>query len=74
MLRIAGARLREAFEMLAQAPGMGHKREDLTSLSVLSWPVGTYVVIYRTQRDRVEIVDVTQGFRDIPPFLHRRTL
>ena len=26
------ARLREAFESLARAPGIGHKREDLTAL------------------------------------------
>ncbi len=66
-------KLFDAFEMLAQAPGMGHKRQDLTTLPVLFWPVGAYMVIYRTQRDRVEIVAVTQGAWDIPSFLHRRT-
>jgi plasmid stabilization system protein ParE len=67
------ARLREAFDTLVRAPGVGHKREDLTDFPVLFWPVGAYMVIYRTQRDRVEIVAVTQGARDIPSFLHRRT-
>ncbi len=66
------ARLREAFESLARAPGIGHKREDLTSLPVLFWPVGAYMVIYRTRRKRVEIVAVTQGARDIPSFLQQR--
>jgi plasmid stabilization system protein ParE len=65
-------RLFDAFEMLARAPGMGHKREDLTNLSVLFWPVGAYLVIYRAMRERVEIVAVTQGARDIPSFLHQR--
>ncbi len=68
------ARLREAFDTLARVPGIGHKREDLTDFPVLFWPVGAYIVIYRTQRDRVEVVAVTQGSRDIPSFLHRRTL
>jgi antitoxin ParD1/3/4/toxin ParE1/3/4 len=67
------ARLREAFDMLARAPGVGHKREDLTDFPVLFWPVGAYMVIYRTQREQVEIVAVTQGARDIPSFLHQRT-
>ena len=33
-------RLYDAFEGLGQTPGMGHRREDLTQLSVLFWPVG----------------------------------
>lgn len=66
--------LREAFESLARAPGIGHKREDLTAFPVLFWPVGAYLVIYRLWRKRVEIVAVTQGARDIPSLLHRRPL
>jgi hypothetical protein len=33
-------KLFDAFETLARAPGMGHKREDLTAFPVLFWPVG----------------------------------
>lgn len=33
-------KLFDAFEALGQAPGMGHRREDLTSHAVLFWPVG----------------------------------
>ena len=65
-------RLFEAFESLALTPGMGHRREDLTGLHVLFWPVGSYLVIYRAQHRPLEIVAVTQGSRDIPAFLHRR--
>ncbi len=67
------ARLFDAFEKLAQRPGIGHLREDLTDLPVLFWPVGSYLVIYRRQRDRIEIAGVTQGARDIPAFLYRLT-
>jgi plasmid stabilization system protein ParE len=53
---------------------MGHRREDLTSYSVLFWPVGAYLIIYRAGRHPIEIVAVTQGSRDIPAFLSRRML
>ncbi len=66
------ARLFEEFESLGQAPGMGHKREDLTNLPVLFWPVGAYLVIYRARSAEIEIVAVTQGARDIPAFLTGR--
>lgn len=65
-------RLYDAFESLGQNPGMGHRREDLTTLSVLFWPVGEYLVIYRAERGPIEIVAVTQGSRDIPAFLDLR--
>jgi len=65
-------KLFDVFESLAQAPGMGHKREDLTALPVLFWPVGAYLILYRVQAEWIEIVAVTQGARDIPSFLSQR--
>ena len=32
-----------AFEALGQAPGIGHRREDLTPHAVRFWPVGAYL-------------------------------
>ena len=61
-----------AFDALAEAPGMGHKREDLTPYPVLFWPVGSYLVIYRTERLPIEVVAVVRGSRDIPAFLTKR--
>jgi plasmid stabilization system protein ParE len=66
-------KLFDAFEALARTPGMGHKREDLTAFPVLFWPVEAYLVIYRVQSEHMEIVAVTQGGRDIPSFLSRRS-
>ncbi len=66
------ARLFDAFEALARNPGMGHKREDLTPLPVLFWPVGNYLVIYRAASRPIEIVAIVHGKRDIPAFLRRR--
>jgi len=66
------ARLFDAFEALARTPGMGHTRKDLTDHPVLFWPVGAYLILYRVQTERIEIVAVTQGGRDIPSFLRPR--
>ena len=66
------AKLFDAFEALGETPGMGHKREDLTQYPVLFFPVGSYLIIYRTKPLPVEIVAVTRGSRDIPAFLQRR--
>jgi len=66
-------KLFDAFEALARNPGMGHKREDLTAYPILFWPVGAYLILYRVQSERIEIVAVTQRARDIPSFLRQRT-
>jgi plasmid stabilization system protein ParE len=65
-------KLFDALEALARSPGMGHKREDLTSYPVLFFPVGAYLIIYCIHNERIEIVAVTQGARDIPAFLRLR--
>jgi antitoxin ParD1/3/4/toxin ParE1/3/4 len=60
-------KLFEAFEALAEAPGMGHRRSDLTTHPVLFWPVGAYLIIYQVRENRpTEIVAVTQGSRRVP--------
>jgi plasmid stabilization system protein ParE len=66
-------RLFAAFEKLSQNPGIGHRREDLTAYPILFWPVGAYLILYRVQRERLEIVAITQGSRDIPLFIQRKT-
>jgi plasmid stabilization system protein ParE len=66
------AKLFDAFEQISRTPGIGHKREDLTNLPVLFWPVGAYLIIYRVTPGPVEIVAVTQGYRDVPLFLQQR--
>lgn len=66
------AKLFDAFESLARTPSMGHTRRDLTDYPVLFWPVGAYLILYRVQSERIEIVAVTQGSRDVPSFLRQR--
>jgi plasmid stabilization system protein ParE len=66
-------KLFEAFEAIARNPGIGHQRQDLTDYPVLFWPVGAYLVLYRVQSEQIDIAAVTQGARDIPSFLRKRT-
>jgi antitoxin ParD1/3/4/toxin ParE1/3/4 len=66
------AKLFHAFEALARTPGMGHTRKELTDYPVLFWPVDAYLILYRVRSERIEIVAVTQGGRDIPSFLRKR--
>ncbi len=66
------AKLFEAFEQVAQTPGMGHRREDLTQFPILFWPVGNYLVIYRAEKRPIEVVAIVHGKRDNPELLRRR--
>jgi antitoxin ParD1/3/4/toxin ParE1/3/4 len=63
-------RLYEAFDLLADNPGLGHKRPDLTDRPVLFWPVNQtpYAAIYRAASP-LEIVRVIHWRRDIVSLL-----
>ena len=65
-------RFYEEFQYLADYPGSGHQRRDLTFLPLLFWPVGSYLVVYWTLRGDVEILAVVHGARNIPNFLGSR--
>ena len=51
------AELLDAFEGLAEIPGKGHRRSDLTRRDVLSFSVYEYMIVYR-RAATVEIVGV----------------
>ena len=59
--------------MLARNPRIGHTRKDLTERPLLFWSIGEYLILYRIVDEDIEIVAVTQGARDIPSYLRRRT-
>jgi plasmid stabilization system protein ParE len=67
------SKFREAFSLLAQNPRIGHTRKDLTRYPVLFWPVGKYLILYRLAGENIEIAAVTQGSRDIPSYLRKRS-
>ena len=58
-----------ACRRLAQHPGLGHRREDLTNKPVLFWPVYSYLIIYNPATEPLEIVRILHGAQDIPRLL-----
>lgn len=67
---IIEGRVYDAFDLLAQAPGIGHSREDLTALPVLFFRVKRtpYMTIY-TDDSPIRIIRVVHGRRDIMALL-----
>lgn len=61
----------DAFEGLADIPGKGHKRPDLTNRDVLFFSVYQYMIVYR-RATLVEIVAVLHGKRDVKRLLKTR--
>jgi toxin ParE1/3/4 len=58
-----------ACRKIAENPGIGHSREDLTDKPVRFWPVGSYLIIYNPARRPIEIIRVVHGARDVPSLL-----
>ncbi len=54
---------------LAEMPNLGHTRKDLTDKPVLFWPVGRYLIVYRGDRQPIEVARVLSAYRDIPKLL-----
>ena len=61
----------QAFYQLAEMPGIGHKRPDLTPRNVRFWPVHSYLVIY-SDSNPLRIVCVIHGKRDVKKLLKKR--
>jgi len=58
--------LDKAMRGLAEMPGKGHVREDLTrEPGVLIWAVGRYLVVYRQDARLLEVLRILHGSRDV---------
>jgi plasmid stabilization system protein ParE len=62
----------EAFESLAEHPRMGHTRPDLTERDVRFWPIGSYLIVYRSVPTALQIVAVLHGARDVAEVIRQR--
>jgi toxin ParE1/3/4 len=58
------------FGQLAEVPGMGHKREDLTHRNVLFWTLHSYLIVYRNSQP-LRVVRVIHAKRDVKKLLTR---
>jgi len=54
----------EQCQLLCTSPEMGRAREDLLP-GMRSFPVKRYVIFYRVLPERVEIVRILSGYRDL---------
>ena len=58
-----------AFGKLAKIPDMGHYRNDLVAEPLRFWRVRKYLIIYRSEKQPLEIVRVLHGKRDVEALL-----
>lgn len=56
---------------LAQNPGIGHKRPDLTNRDLLFWRMYSYLIIYQPTRP-VNVIAVLHGSRDVKRVVKKR--
>jgi len=54
----------QKLEMLAKSPEIGRRREELAP-RLRSFPVGRYVIFYRTAEQGIEVSRVLSAYRDI---------
>ena len=53
------------FHTIANTPGIGHSRQDLSDEALRFWAVGKYLIIYRSETVPVQIVRVLHAARDV---------
>jgi plasmid stabilization system protein ParE len=59
------AEIESAFELLAQRPDVGHRREELTTdPRIRFWSVGPTLIAYRASGDDIEVLFVERGSMD----------
>ena len=64
----------ETFSSLAQTPGQGHSRKDLTQRHVLFFPLYSYLIVYRPDVEEIRILTVVHGRRNVKRILKQRNL
>jgi plasmid stabilization system protein ParE len=61
--------IRAAIRKLCEFPGIGHHRADIADPSYRFWRVYSYLLVYRSTDDLIEIVRIVSGYRDLPEIL-----
>jgi len=64
----------QGFAKLAEDPGIGHLRKDLTPLPLHFFFVEPYLVVYQRDRSPLPIHAVLHGARDVRKILRNRPL
>jgi antitoxin ParD1/3/4/toxin ParE1/3/4 len=64
--------IRDRIGFLAENPGAGHWRKNLTNQSVKFFPVYSYLIVYRPDTKPLQIVSILHGRRDLEKILKDR--
>jgi plasmid stabilization system protein ParE len=64
--------IRDKIVYLAERPGRGHWRKDLTNEPVRFFPIYSYLVVYRPETSPLQIVAILHGRRDVEELLKDR--
>ena len=64
--------IRDKIIFLAESPGTGHWRKDLTDQAVKFFPVYSYLIVYRPDTKPLQVVSILQGRRDVEQILKGR--
>ena len=62
----------EKVAFLAENPGAGHSRENLTDEAVKFFPVYSYLIVYRPDKEPLQTVSILHGRRDVEQILKDR--
>ncbi len=64
--------IREKILYLAERPGGGHWRRDLTDEAVKFFSIYAYLIVYRPETKPLQIVAILHGRRDVEQLLKSR--
>ena len=64
--------IREKIDFLAQTPGGGHWRKDLTDEPVKFFSVYSYLIVYRPESNPLQVVAILHGHRNVEQLLKDR--
>lgn len=64
--------IRDKIVFLAENPGAGHWRKNLTTEAVRFFPVYSYLIVYRPETKPLQVVAILHGRRDVERILMGR--
>jgi antitoxin ParD1/3/4/toxin ParE1/3/4 len=62
----------DRIRFLAENPGAGHWRRNLTEQPVKFFPVYSYLIVYRPDTKPLQVVSILHGRRDVEQILRSR--
>jgi toxin ParE1/3/4 len=61
--------IEQTLQQLAAHPGIGHLRQDLADERHRFFPVHSYLIVYRTENDALQIIRILHASRDVQNLL-----